>query len=169
MKSQNRELFLEVLENHKKIVFKIAFAYTQNKADRADLVQEIILQLWNSFHRYDATYKYSTWIYRIALNVSISFFRKGKTHSKIFLTEDETFLNVPQEEENYLEKEANLKQMHAFISELKEIDKAIILLYLEDKSHQEIATIMGINKSNVGTRIGRIKVALSEKFTTLKP
>jgi RNA polymerase sigma factor (sigma-70 family) len=164
----NKTEFLEVLENHKKIVYKIAFAYTQNKMDRDDLIQEIIIQLWNSFHRYDSTYKYSTWIYRIALNVSISFFRKDKKQTRIALSEKEHFLNIAQEESQYKEIESKLNLMHGFISELKEIDKAIILLFLEDKSHQEIAEIIGISKSNVGTRIGRIKIILQEKFNQTK-
>jgi len=166
--SKKRVAFQEVIENHKKLIYKIAYSYTQNKEDRDDLMQEIIIQLWASFDRYDATFKYSTWMYRIALNVSISFIRKDKKRRNVLSADNEYFFNILQEESNYLEKEANISLLHTFISELKEIDKAIILLYLEDKSHQEIAEIMGTSKSNVGTRIGRIKVTLQEKFNHIK-
>lgn len=156
--------FLELLEQNKKIVFKVASMYTNNREDRADLIQEIIIQLWTSFERYDDTYKFSTWVYRIALNVSISHIRKDSKRKKTIVTEYDAFLNVKDEISSDNEQEQNIQKLYGFIGTLKPIDKAIILLYLEDKSHQEIAEIIGISTSNVGTRISRIKVKLQEKF-----
>jgi RNA polymerase sigma factor (sigma-70 family) len=159
--------FMTVIENHKGILYKVANAYCKDSEDCNDLVQEIIIQLWKSFENYNAAYKYSTWIYRIALNVAISFNqkenrRKHRTHP---LTD--SILNFWETTAtNEIEKNINLLQQ--FISELKELDKALMLLYLEEKSHKEIAEIMGISETNVATKISRIKISLKEKFSSIK-
>jgi RNA polymerase sigma factor (sigma-70 family) len=168
MEIQNKDkIFLSVMENHKGILYKIANAYSKDSDNRNDLVQEIIIQLWKSFEKYDAMYKYSTWIYRIALNVAISFNqkenrRKNRTHP---LTD--SILSFAEPTENN-ETEKNIRLLQQFISELKELDKALMLLYLEEKSYKEIAEIMGISETNVATKIARIKRNLKEKFSKIK-
>jgi RNA polymerase sigma factor (sigma-70 family) len=157
-----QEKFIAVLEKHKGILYKIANAYCKTSEDRNDLVQEMIFQLWKSFDKYDSQYQYSTWVYRIALNVAISYYQKSR--KKIdSLTIEQSFFNI-KEESNDTEKEEQLSLLHQCIKELKEIDRAIILLYLEEKNHKEIAEIMGMSESNVGTKIGRIKQHLKQKF-----
>lgn len=156
--------FLEVFESNKGIIYKIANSYCKDVEDRQDLVQEISYQLWKSFEKYDTNYQLSTWIYRISLNVAISFYRK--THKK---SQYESKLGIHEllyfEEENLVDEK--LKLLNTFIYELKEIDKAIILLYLEDKNQNEIAQIMGLSVSNISTKIHRIKKILSDKFQKL--
>jgi RNA polymerase sigma-70 factor (ECF subfamily) len=159
--------FLEVLESHKKLVFKIANTYCQDKEDRKDLIQEIVLQLWKSFPKYDALYAISTWIYRIALNVSISFLRKEKTRRNVSLSNGNAILEMTAEEETETLK-PEIRLLQHFISRLNQLDKALMILYLEEKSHEEISQILGISKSNVGTRIGRIKQKLKENFNSIK-
>ena len=160
----NEDKFISILENHKGIIYKITNSYCKNKSDQQDLMQEIILQLWKSYPKYDNQYKLSTWIYRIALNTSISNYRKNKVR-KEKTTELTPILTTsvnevsPKEEEKY-------SDLQKFIKELKEIDKAIILLYLEGLSQKEISKIMGITSSNVSTRINRIKISLKQKFNT---
>jgi RNA polymerase sigma factor (sigma-70 family) len=159
--------FMSVIENHKGILYKVANAYCKDSDDRNDLVQEITIQLWKSFDHYNSAYKYSTWIYRIALNVAISFIqkenrRKNRTHplnDSIFDFTETTVTN---------ETEQNINLLQQFVSELKELDKALMLLYLEEKSHKEIAEIMGISETNVATKIGRIKTSLKQKFSLIK-
>ena len=160
---EQSEAFIQVIENHKGIIYKIANSYCRDDEDKKDLVQEIIYQLWKSFENYNSRYKHSTWIFRIALNVSISFYRKESKRKEIAnpLSKDIIFHLT---EEDTKEKQGNLQLLQQFIYELKELDKALMLLYLEEKSHKEIEEIIGISESNVSTKINRIKNALKEKF-----
>jgi RNA polymerase sigma-70 factor (ECF subfamily) len=164
---QNTEEFLSVIENNKGIIYKVANFHCKDEEDRKDLVQEIIMQLWKSFDNYNNEFKYSTWIYRIALNVAISFYRKEKRRKEISnpLTESIfTVIDFRYDTDN----ETNYILLRQFISELKELDKAVMLLYLEEKSHKEIAAIIGITETNVSTKIGRIKKLLKQKFSSIQ-
>lgn len=163
----NNELFLSVIESHKGILYKIANSYCKDSEDRNDLIQEIIVQLWKSFETYNDQYKYSTWIYRIALNVAISFYRKENRRKKIAHPITDSILNFA-ETSSTDDTEKNINLLQQFISELKELDKALMLLYLEEKSHKETAEILGISESNVATKIGRIKTILKQKFSSTK-
>ncbi len=163
---KTKKTFEDVIEQNKGILFKIARAYCQNVDDREDLMQETMIQIWQSLHKYNGQVKMSTWLYRIALNVAISFYRKNSTRAKKY-----TVLTGQQDKISILENsedELKLNQLQNFIGELKEIDKAIMILYLEDKSYLEISEILGISTSNVGTKIGRIKDNLKKRFTELK-
>ena len=156
-------MFQALVEQHKGILFKVARTYCQDEEDRQDLIQEIMIHLWQSFHKYDSRFKMSTWIYRISLNVAISFYRKNSVRkdSNIPLHEKDT--EIRDDEKN--EKEQQLHLLEQFINELKELDKALMLLYLEEKSHAEIAGILGISPGNVGTKVGRIKDKLKQRFS----
>ncbi len=168
MENQNKnELFLSVIESHKGILYKIANSYCKDNEDRNDLIQEIIVQLWKSFETYNDQYKYSTWIYRIALNVAISFYRKENRRKEIAHPITDSILNFA-ETSSTNDTEKNINLLLQFISELKELDKALMLLYLEERSHREIAEIIGISETNVATKIGRIKTILKQKFSSIK-
>jgi len=158
------DVFLSVIEANKGIIYKIANTYCKVPEDRKDVVQEIILQLWKSFDNYNEQFKHSTWIYRIALNVAISFYHKENTRKEISNSFSESIFNIVdfREENN---AEASVGFLQQFIAELKELDKALMLLYLEEKSHKEIAEIIGITETNVATKIGRIKNILKQKFS----
>jgi RNA polymerase sigma factor (sigma-70 family) len=158
--------FVEVIEAHKNLLYKIANTYCQDSQDQNDLVQDIILQIWQSFDKYNDQYKYSTWIYRIALNVAINFYKKEKRKKDILHPISKRIFNIT-EASFPLEQDERAQWLQKFISELKELDKALIILYLEEKSHQEIAEIMGISETNVSTKIGRIKANLKQKFSTI--
>mgnify|MGYP000928656366 CR=1 FL=1 len=165
--SETKDLFLAVIEANKGIIFKIANSYCKNAEDRKDLFQEIVSQLWRSFGNYSNHYKYSTWIYRISLNVAISFYRKETRRKVISSPISESIFNLG-DVDDATETESNLRLLQQFIHELKDLDKALMLLYLEEKSHREIAEIVGITETNVATRIGRIKLLLKQKFLTLE-
>lgn len=160
------DAFLSLIEAHKGILYKVSNAYCPDPEDRKDLVQEIIFQLWKSFANYDSRFQHSTWIYRIALNVAISFYRKETTRKMISNPIPE---NIVQRIDvaDHKETETGIRFLHQFISELKELDKALILLYLEGKSHKEIADILGITETNTATRIGRIKTILKQRFSQI--
>ena len=158
--------FLLVIENHKGILYKVAHSYAKNDQDHPDLVQEIILQLWRSFNKYDRQHKYSTWIYQIALNVAISYYRKEKRRGRLLNQYREALFhcqNLPIPTENA----GNIRLLQKSIAALKDMDKALMLLYLEEKSHQEIATILGISPTNVSTKIDRIKKKLKQELSSL--
>lgn len=161
------DTFLSVIQTNKGIIYKIASSYSNNSDDRKDLVQEIIVQLWKSFENYNDQYRYSTWIYRIALNVAISFYRKENRRRKVSNPLSESILNFAETNVTG-ETDENIGFLQQFISELKEIDKALMLLYLEEKSHKEIAEIIGITETNVATKIGRIKAGLKQQFSLIK-
>lgn len=155
--------FIEVIETNKGIIYKIANSYCMDIEDRNDLVQEIILKLWQAFDSYNDAYKHSTWIYRITLNTAISNYRKEKVREKnltawsgvVFEVED--LVSTTETEHQYV-------LLQQFISELKELDKALMLLYLDEKNYKEIAEILGISETNVGTKISRLKNLLKDKF-----
>lgn len=164
-----KEQFIRTIDEHKKIIYKIVNSYCQNKADRKDLEQEIIIQLWNSFDNYNSDYKYSTWMYRIALNVAISFYRKEKKWSikNDFYNEESIFKIEEDTSEEQTELDFHLKLLQEFIHNLNELNKALMLLYLEEKSYEEIAEILGITKTNVATKISRIKLKLKKEFQNI--
>lgn len=156
--------FLSIIEENKRIIFKICNAYCQNAADREDLAQEIIYQLWKSWNSFNTNFKLSTWMYRIALNVAISFYRKEKKTTETVFMGDHLIEIIDENLEEGLE--TNLNALQQFINELKELDRALMILYLEEKSHKEIAEIIGISTTNVATKIGRIKEQLKQKFSS---
>jgi RNA polymerase sigma factor (sigma-70 family) len=165
-RKRQQQFFQEIIEQHKGILFKVARTYCPDEEDRQDLIQEIMIQIWQSVHKYNDQYKITTWLYRISLNVAISFYRKNSTRTKKFTDLNEQIMETPVEDKS--EKETQLNLLEQFIGELKEIDKALIILYLEDKSHTEIAEILGMSVSNVGTKVGRIKEKLKTRFSQLK-
>jgi RNA polymerase sigma-70 factor (ECF subfamily) len=165
-RKRQQQFFQEIIEQHKGILFKVARTYCKDEEERQDLIQEIMIQIWQSIHKYNDQYKISTWLYRISLNIAISFYRKNSTRTKKFTDLNEQMMETPVEDKSENERQVNL--LEQFISELKEIDKALMILYLEDKNHTEIAEILGISVSNVGTKIGRIKDKLKTRFSQLK-
>jgi RNA polymerase sigma factor (sigma-70 family) len=165
--ASSSEAFVCMIETHKGILYKITNAYCQDIEDRKDLVQEIIVQLWRSFDKYDDAYKRTTWIYRIALNVAISFYRKEKTRRAHTEPYSPSIFNLADEGLD-IDRATQLGQLSHFVAELMELDKAVMLLYLEEKSYKEIAEIIGITETNVATKIGRIKASLRQKFERIQ-
>lgn len=166
-KQEQQQFFQEIIEQHKGILFKVARVYCRNENDRQDLIQEMMIQIWQSIHKYNDQFKLSTWLYRISLNVAISLYRKSTTRANRFTLLNEQMTEIPTEDKAETGQQLNL--LEQFISELKEIDKALMILYLEDKSHAEIAEILGMSISNVGTKVGRIKEKLKTRFSQLTP
>lgn len=161
---RDKEAFFKLVEENKRIIFKICNAYCRNKSDREDLAQEIIYNLWKSGENFNNESLFSTWMYRVALNVAISFYRKGK-RSIPSLSLTDHLLEIEDKQEND-ETELRLNQLQQFINQLKELDRALMILYLEEKSYSEIAEILGITETNVGTKINRIKTYLKQQFST---
>lgn len=164
MSSPNlNEPFLQLIEQNKGIIYKVARSYGKSDADREDLFQEIVIQLWGAFDRYNNQYKLSTWMYRIALNVAISFYRKERKRMDANMPMTAGMYEIADEDTGG-ETDANVVLLLQFINELKELDKALMILYLESKSYKEMAEILGITETNVATKIGRVKDQLKQKF-----
>ena len=166
MTQKDKEDFLVQLEEHKLIIYKICNSYCKNVSNRDDLVQEISYQLWKSFRHFNGSVKFSTWMYRVALNVAITFYRKTKTNEAIIQL-GETDAEIEDSKENTGELEKNINTLQQFINELKVLDKALMILYLEEKTYREISEILGITETNVATRISRIKDKLKQRFSTI--
>jgi len=151
-----KEQFLDILEKNIGILIKLSRVYTKVAQDRDDLINDITLELWKSFKSFNGDSKISTWIYRVAINTSMNYKRKKRNDSLFVSLNDfkkEDIFPWLAEQDNSSE----LEILYNCIDELNEINKAIILLYLDGNSHDEISEIMGISKTNVGTRVGRIK------------
>lgn len=163
----DKEKFVQLIQENKGIIFKICNSYCSDKDSRDDLAQEIIYNLWKSFYRFNPALKFSTWMYRIALNVAISFYRKENKlkHHVPFFESQIVFEEITDANKDV---ENNISLLQQFINELKEIDKSIMLLYLDDKSYREIAEITGITETNVATKINRIKDKLKTSFQTIQ-
>lgn len=152
--------FTELINNHRALIFKVCNLYCSYPESRKDLFQEVVLQLWKSFPGFRKASANSTWIYRVALNTAISNFRKeSKKPEKRPLTLQEFDIpDIP----GTSEKEEDRSALNHAISKLTEIEKAVIMLYLDEKTYDEISEIIGISNSNVGVRLNRIKNKLSE-------
>ena len=161
MSVERHQLYLDILEKHKGIVFKVARSYCSNEFDREDLVQEILAQIWRSLDTYTDAFKVTTWMYRVALNVAISFYRKDKSAAYKHTEIEDRLLTYDMVQES--ENEQNLSALYAFINELNDIDKAVLLMYLEGENQAEIAANLNITISNVSTKISRIKQKLKLK------
>jgi len=162
---QQEKLFLDVIEQHKGIIYKIAKSFKKDEEDKNDLVQEIIFQLWRAFPGFDERSKLSTWMYRVALNVAISSYRKEKNKNQLIVPWTENLMDFSAGEEPDV---ANLNLLQQFINELKELDRALMLLYLEEKSGKEMAEILGLSEANIRTKTNRIKEQLKQRFSTIK-
>lgn len=156
--------FIQFLKTNKWILFKVINTYCKDVEDRKDLEQEILIQLWKSLKSYDPKYKMSTWTYRIAMNVAVSFYRSNlKRTSNTFSMTDSVF-QLEQPEES-LDEERQF--LHEFIAQLEPFKREILILHLEEVSYKDISEIVGISESNVGTRINRIKKELKAYFLKL--
>jgi len=156
-KKLDKAEFAELLERNKGIIHKVSIVYTNNSADKEDLFQEICLQLCSSYSTYREEALFTTWMYRVAINTAVSQVRKKRD----IVIPVEEFQD--KEDDSYSsDKEEQVKQLFKAISLLNKIDKAIILLWLEEKKYEEIADILGISKSNVSVKLVRIKQNLTE-------
>lgn len=156
------EFYQEYIENNRAIIARLCRAYADNEADFQDYFQEVCLQLWKSKDNFRQQSKLSTWIYRVTLNVCLSLVRKKKQQPAALEGVAENLSVAPQQLED--PRQQQLAQLYGRIRQLKEVDRALILLYLEEKSYEEIAQILGISISNVGVKINRIKNKLKKEI-----
>ena len=160
MTTPEQERFQTLLEEHKKILYKVCHSYCKNPGDRDELAQEIIVQLWRSFRAFDERVLFSTWMYRIALNVAISFYRRESVRKRHVVPGSEHLLEAIEETGSQSDE---IQLLYQWIEELDPLNKALVILYLDGNSYQEIADILGISQTNVATKISRMKQKMREK------
>ena len=156
--------FTQLCDANRRILAKVAFAYCRNLADRQDLLQEIAVQAWRSFDRFDGRAKFSTWLYRVALNVAISFRRRERTRSQHVVPGEEVVAGAVGSGSAAAETAEQLEPLRRCIDALAGVSKALLLLHLDGHDHSEIGAILGLSVGNVGTRMHRVKQQLREQL-----
>ena len=155
--------FTELIRQHRGLIHKVTLAYCADPTDREDVAQEIAAQLWRARDKYDERFRITTWIYRIALNVAISFYRRERRHHTGRQPLDEKLLVQTGDEQ--LEVSEDVQRLLVCINTLGAIEKALVLLYLDGHDHAAIADVLGTSNSNVGTKLNRIKAKLRTCLT----
>lgn len=145
----HKKEFAELVNRYKDVIFKVCYVYA-SREELEDYYQEVLIQLWRSLPKFRNESKMSTWIYRISLNTCISYVRKNKKVNKVSLI-DLDFID------NDIEKKYYIDELYLLINRLNKFEKAIILLWLEERDYEEIASIVGISKNNVAVKLNRIK------------
>lgn len=156
--------FLDTIESHQALIYKVSRLYRYRKEDQEDLFQEIVFQLWQAYPSFRGESKVSTWMYRIALNTALSAFRrKGPDPIAIGLEYGNDFPETPQ---NFGLDEPSENELRLFeaLSRLSQAEKAVVSLFLEDYSYREIGEVLGITENNVGVRMNRIRKKLKMTF-----
>jgi RNA polymerase sigma-70 factor, ECF subfamily len=151
--------FESLIRDNELLIYKVCRIYTYTEANRQDLSQEIVIQLWKAFPKFKSQSKFSTWLYRVALNTAISGLRKQKD----FIDSYEP-ATLPQHPEDYssLEAEEQLKLLYKAIEQLNQVEKAIVMLYMDDKTYEEMEEILGISQRNLRVKMNRIKEKLRQ-------
>jgi RNA polymerase sigma factor (sigma-70 family) len=155
-RSTDESWLLATLESQQRLIHKVCWAYTRTPEDRDDLFQEIALRLLSAGRNYDPTRKLSTWVYRVALNVAIDFHRKRERGRHVVPALD------VHREPAAPEADQQIQELRELMERQDEIDRALLLLYLDGNSYREIGEVLGISESNVGTRLNRLKNKLRQ-------
>lgn len=162
-----RARFAALLDAHRGIVFKVANAYSRQVEDRQDLAQEIAAQAWRAFPGYDPARSFPTWLYRIALNVAISHLRNasGRASTEPLDERHETQPALGDDDiSTRHEQDECLRMLYAVIERQPPLDRALLLLWLDERSQREIADVLGISESNVSTKLNRLKQRIREQL-----
>jgi len=163
---RQKEKFLKLISEHQDLIRKVAAMYYKNKADQEDAFQEILVNLWKAYPTFRGESKITTWMYRVALNTVISGFRKAsnrvhRNRSDVNISDE----LVKPERENVSNEDIDV--LYQSIERLTDIEKAVIMLYMEEKTYDDIAEIMGMTRTNVGVKINRIKKKLQKLYKEL--
>jgi len=151
--------FLKLIEQHSGILYKVSRIYMDSEVEQQDLRQEIIFQLWKSIDKFKGDSQFSSWMYRVGINTSITYFKKNKRRPD--KSELKTNIDI-QEESQEDEKESQLTHFYTAVKSLNKIEKAIILLFIEGYSHNEIAKQLGLSSGNTRVKLNRTKQKIKE-------
>jgi len=154
--------FIDVFKENQRIVHKICRIYTNNSEDHDDLFQEITIQLWKSYPGFKGESKFSTWMYQVSLNTAMTLLKKKERYQFQQIDINMSFLKI--KEETYEDDEYKLKEMYRHIYTLTDIEKALIMMYLDNKPYKEIGDILGITEGNARVKMNRAKNNLKSKI-----
>ncbi len=151
--------FLSLVKQHERIIYKVCYLYAANATDRQDLYQEILVQTWKGYEKFRGDAKFSTWLYQVAINTAIADFRRGKNSPVSFTGDD-----LPEISDNIAggTETEQLEQLHAAINQLNDIEKALVMLYLDGNTYDEMESIMGIPNGALRVKMTRIKEKLRQ-------
>ncbi|WP_394005264.1 RNA polymerase sigma factor [Luteimonas sp. WGS1318] len=155
--AHDRAAFTQLLQAHHGIVATVAASYCRDPDDRADLAQDIAVQLWRAWPKYDPARSFSTWMYRIALNVAISAVRSATVRHRHAVPLDDALHDIADPAPHDPQAEQQVRALHRFIHAQSPLDRALLLLYLDDRSHRDMAEILGLSETNVATKISRLR------------
>ncbi|MCT2562778.1 RNA polymerase sigma factor [Chryseobacterium herbae] len=164
MSTELEKTFVDFFKPNQRLIHKLCRIYTDNAEDHEDLFQEITVQLWKSFPGFKGEAKFSTWMYKVALNTAMTLFRKPQ--KKQIQHADIDVSTLKMEYEAYEDDEHKLKRMYKAIHELSDVEKALIMMYLEDRPYREIGEILGITEGNARVKMNRAKNNLKTKINT---
>lgn len=156
---ERQQQFQSRIDEHRKILYKVCRLYCSDSLDREDLGQEILIQLWRSFSTFDGRVLFSTWMYRVALNTAISFVRSESSRKRHVVTGEPLLLELPPTSNT---KSEEVSTMYQLIAKMDPLQRALLLLYLEGHSHEEISDILGISATNVATKLSRLKNTMKQ-------
>lgn len=160
----DHDAFLSALEPHKAVLYKIANAYCRRREDRGDLIQEMVMELWRAYPRFDMRSAFSTFMHTVAVNVAISHFRGETRRIRDTVPIEEFGMDLAAADRVLDAEGEDLRALHQLIARLGDIDRALVLLYLEGYAQEEIAPMVGLSVTNVATRIARIKQRLQRDY-----
>ena len=159
-KHEVEKQFEKDISENELLIYKVCRIYAYTDADRKDLFQEIVIQLWKAYPNFNRQAKFSTWLYRVALNTAITGLRKQKN---FIIPYEPAALNTNISDDNYSKaEEERLQQLYTAIEKLNEVEKAIVMLYMEDRQYDEMEDILGISQGNLRVKMNRIKEKLRE-------
>ncbi|MDR3297390.1 MAG: sigma-70 family RNA polymerase sigma factor [Prevotellaceae bacterium] len=157
-KNVREQEFMAAVEQHQRLIYKVCYVYATSKDNLNDLYQEVMVNLWKAFPRFRGECKLSTWMYRIGLNTCVSFLRKSRRMPEVVPLS----VDIEALADSDASDAAQLRELYQMISRLSQLERALILLWLEEKSYQEMAEIVGISRDNVAVRLNRIREKLKK-------
>jgi RNA polymerase sigma-70 factor, ECF subfamily len=162
--NERQKAFTAHIQQHQALIFKVCHLYCNNEEDKRDLFQEIVFQLWKSYPSFRGEAKFTTWLYRIALNTAITAIRKNKLNHLTAYVDDWPWQFTEGDRAQEIREQAEL--LNKAIAHLSDIEKSIVMLYLEERSYQEMEEILGINQNSLRVKMNRIKEKLKTKVWT---
>jgi len=159
----SQEEAIQKIEEYQPLIRKVSFMYGQNSAEADDMFQEICIQAWRAYPQFKGDSKFSTWLYRVAINTAISWIRKEKKH-RLDNRDDEKMYGVHDDTPFYVqeEKKEQVSALHRAIKKLNDVDRTLVLLYLEEVAYAEIAEILGLTVNNIKVKMNRVKKRLKK-------
>ena len=163
MQQIDENKFVDLVDKNQNLIHKICRLYTNSEAEHKDLFQEITIQLWKAYPKFRGDSKFSTWMYRVGINTAITLYRKSKRRIRSYNFDDVSY-KIPEDTTYNYKEDQQLEAIYEAVKALNDVDKAIIFLYLEDRSYKEISNTIGITEVNARVKMNRIKNKLKKQL-----